>query len=69
MLDFTLVHSTEFALSGSGHSLVSIGRGSTRLYGRAEQLRILKGIRRERSAGQMIDSEPEFLKGEPPCIA
>lgn len=69
VLDFTLVHSTEFALRGSGHSLVSIGREGTRLYGRAEQLRILKRVQRENRPSRSKASEPELLKGEPPCIA
>ena len=52
MLDFTLVHSTEFALTGSGHSSSPIGRDSARLYGRHEQLRLLRRARRSKTAAK-----------------
>jgi hypothetical protein len=67
VFDFTLVSSTEFALHGTGRSLASIGRDSARIYGRAEQLRILRKMRREKRAP--IVAEPIFMKGDPPCIA
>jgi hypothetical protein len=67
VLDFTLVHSTEFALrGGSGRTLVAIGHDSARLYGRAEQLRILARMKREK---REIPTNIHLLKGEPPCIA
>ena len=68
MLDFTLVHSTEFALTGSGHSLVSIGRDSTRLYGRHEQLRLLRRARRAKPAVE-DGTNLTVVEGGPPCIA
>ena len=67
MFDFTLVSSTEFALRGTGHSLASIGHDSARIYGRAEQLRILRNLRRKRRAPAI--AEPTFLKGDSPWIA
>lgn len=67
MIDITLISSVEFALYTTGHSLASIGHDSARIYGRAEQLRILRNLRRERSA--TVVAEPTFLKGESPWIA